>query len=115
MSINRIGPNYGLSLCLFPFLARRLVPPLRQARRRKFHRLACAQRACAARSGARAGAGVPELQLLEVIPVIAAVSSEEALGMNLGVRGQEKVGHNPAPFAPAPQIGPKHLTGKNSA
>ena len=53
--------------------------------------------------------------MLEVIPVIAAVSSEEALGMNLGVRGQEKVGHNPAPFAPAPQIGPKHLTGKNSA
>ena len=83
---------------IFPLLRRRFPQTASPHDPPQFHRLACAQGACAAKSGA--SVGVPELQLLEVIPVIAAVSRQESPGMSLGVCGQEKVRHNTLAFAP---------------
>ena len=63
----------------------------------------------------RAGAWIPELQLLEIIPVVATIPGQQTLCMGLGVRGEEEVGDNSSRFASALQISPKHFTGKNGA
>lgn len=58
---------------------------------------------------------IPEVQLLEVVPLVAAVSSEEALGVGLRVRGNEEVGYNATSFATALQVGAEHLTSQNGS
>jgi hypothetical protein len=55
------------------------------------------------------------LQMLKIIPVIAAVTSKQALGVSLGVCRHKKIRHNPVLFAPALQIGAKLFPGKNCA
>ena len=50
------------------------------------------------------GRGVPEVQLREVIAVIAAVAREQALGVSLCMRGNEEVWHDAVTLAAALQI-----------